>query len=207
MIDEALLAANLELHGANALADVRVIRHETAESIAAHHWRCEEEGITLAELRGCEIGGVTPDGEEASISFDAWMDGMTANGFWGYAATDEREVHLWAGPTATDEQILMLLGHELGHLLEPEFAAEAPIPELNSEAWADTCGAVTLRAFQEWQRLFGDRAALRQLTSSGAAAWCIYGGAGQPYRVRVTPGRCGEGETLAEAVAEALATA
>ena len=74
---------------------------------------------------------------------------------WGHCKSDTGEVSVWIDPEATDEDVLFLLGHELGHIEE-----EPPIKirshedfEEHKERRADSYGRVASAAWVIWRAL------------------------------------------------------
>lgn len=58
-------------------------------------------------------------------------------GYWGHCDTNSNTIHIWSG-NATDEQLAMLIGHELGH------ASGVRVDGFAEEIRADTYGAVAV---------------------------------------------------------------
>jgi hypothetical protein len=69
---------------------------------------------------------------------------------WGHCRTETGEIHVWIGPEATDEDVLFLLAHELGHL---EQVALLDDPVLQEEMRADSYGRTASTAWTIWRSL------------------------------------------------------
>lgn len=126
----------------------KLIIHETVESIFYEHWNFEKD-LTFEELLNSDCGGEDEHGNEIEMSMKDFLEDTRANGFWAYAATKENELHFWRGKLETLEEIMMILGHELGHLAEfakEQFGGQGE--DFTEEDSADKYGIVAVWAYR-----------------------------------------------------------
>lgn len=111
----------------------KVIRHRSARSIA----HAFAKGI---EGRGGE------DLAKAIRADQNFVQGLQANGFWGFTEIHTGTVHLWRG-NASHGQLLFLLAHEIGHIADAH-AQKMRRGNLNHELRADLYAWVTDEALR-----------------------------------------------------------
>ncbi len=104
-------------------------------------------GVDFAEIDS--IGGVDGKGEETECDPKAAMDGMRMMGLWGCCHPDSATVYVWASPEASDSYLLMLLGHELGHIIKDgPFEVSTSSEHVPEEQDADRYGWAATEAYR-----------------------------------------------------------
>lgn len=112
--------------------------HYTPQSIFDAFWN-HEGNLSFEELLQSEMGGIDSDGEEITCTLAETFEAMKENGFWGFSNNKTNTVHIWLTDKNDIEQIRMILGHEIGHLLEDN-SEYSPIEDLRGEQRADNYG-------------------------------------------------------------------
>jgi hypothetical protein len=106
------------------LPDVQLVTYASARDIVYHFFRFDGEDYDPAEFQG---GFEDEHGEAHEMSFDEFVEATEEQDCWAWVDKHARIIHLWPG-SATDKELLVLLGHELGHVtgmpLEGEMAEE-----------------------------------------------------------------------------------
>lgn len=121
--------------------DIKLIKHDTPESIITRYFNFEEDlAFTLADVG--ELGGEDGDGNAVALSVGQMLEGIRDAKFWGFSIKPKGEVHVWAAPDAPRERLMMLLGHEIGHLQGEQLDGT-----VEEEERADTYGEVAALAY------------------------------------------------------------
>jgi hypothetical protein len=127
---------------------ITLVRHDTPESIFNEFWNFEKD-LTWAELLEQEMEGVTADGDEVKATLADAFEGIKAMDFWGFSNSITNDVHIWTSDSLKIDDLRILIGHEIGHLLE-----ELPLsddPDIADEQRADNygkCAVLTERFLQ-----------------------------------------------------------
>jgi hypothetical protein len=129
---------------------MRIIKHNSPESIALAFFNFEKDPHFMLADVGLVVG-VDETGAETHCALDEWLRGMIENGFWGFADTRAEAIHVWESADATDEMMLMLVGHELGHCFES--TATARTHDAAEEERAHIYGRVAVKAYEVLTRL------------------------------------------------------
>lgn len=123
-----------------------LIIHSSCESIFDAHWNFEKD-LTFEELLDCECGGA--DDESKGTLRELFEDTKT-NGFWAFSSTKEHKIHLWFQSKPDTETLMMVLGHELGHLFVDKLDFEKNTDEaqeyFRDENNADLFGIISVFA-------------------------------------------------------------
>lgn len=124
----------------NKYKDIKIVWYRSAISIfKAWRWPdCYEPDTVLQPYNGST---------QVSITQKEWLKRIRAVGFWGYASPDKQEIHIWVNPKKVDaiEKAFLVIGHELGHLMEPRY--KNPISN-KEEDKANAFGFVSMLAAQ-----------------------------------------------------------
>lgn len=115
--------------------EIGVVWYQTAEDIFAAF----REG--WAEDSDAQWGGETADGEEVSFTAEEMLDGIRAQGVWGFERAGA--IHLWAEPEKVETtEFAHLVAHEISH------AVCAHEGTLEDEIEADRYGAVAAQTIK-----------------------------------------------------------
>lgn len=101
--------------------------HTTPESIFNEHWNFKKD-MTFEELLKSPCGGEDERGVEIEMTLQELFDGMVENKYWGFADLKARKIHIWvaAGFEIETDVLRILIGHEVGHILEQKQLDENP---------------------------------------------------------------------------------
>jgi hypothetical protein len=123
------------------MREIQLVKHDTPESIVTRHFNFEEDpAFTLADIGS--LGGEDEAGNEVEFSTEQMLEGIRETKFWGFSIKPKMEVHVWASADAPRERLMMLLGHEIGHLRGEQLDGT-----VEEEERADTYGEVAALAF------------------------------------------------------------
>lgn len=115
-------------------------RHDNLEELHAALFE-----TTVDEIRDGQWGGDATDGTEYEASWDEWKQMMDAQGVYGFAHEEKREIHFWYAEDAPVELLHVFFGHEVGHIASTSLkAALTGDVEVDEELTADSYGAVAL---------------------------------------------------------------
>src|SRR5690625_3285499 len=89
---------------------VPVIWHDDLAALHARFWRVRPEDIGTAEF-----GGLADDGEDVPLTYEQVIEGMLAQGAWGYYDQIRGEIHAWIAPDCEMGVAIHFLAHELTH--------------------------------------------------------------------------------------------
>lgn len=115
----------LPIHAAHFRAPL-IVRHRSPASVMEAYCG-HRSGVTL--------GGVDSRGNPVEIDM---AEALRQQRVWGFAKTKGRpEIHWWAAKDATEEEVIALLAHELGHLRRlVKRANGAPREEVIADGYA-----------------------------------------------------------------------
>jgi hypothetical protein len=113
-----------------------VLRLMWAESFAA-------EGLSAEDMADAAFVCDTEGGESIEASEAQVLEGMRAQGCWGFSDTAARVIHAWAAPSADPVLVLHMLAHEVGHL-----TGEPAADDMAEELRAEVFGGVAAQAFR-----------------------------------------------------------
>lgn len=99
--------------------------HTTPESIFNEFWNFEKD-MTFGELLASTMGGSTGEGEEIETTLQETFDGMVENKYWAFAEIKKQMIHVWiaAGEQIETDILRIVIGHEIGHILEEKELSE-----------------------------------------------------------------------------------
>lgn len=93
-------------------------QHGDCESIFNEFWNFEKD-LTFEELLQCKAGGEDHSGEEVCEGTLAEVFEATKElGFWAFSNTITNEIHVWNSGGLLFRELLALIAHEFGHLVE-----------------------------------------------------------------------------------------
>ena len=122
------------------IPEIELVCHRSPESIFRQHWAFGDESVTLDEILQGTAGGVDGDGNEVDeIPMSEMFDAVKANDFWAFSDCPNRVIHLWLRTPIDEGHLSVLLGHEVGHVLE-HHAIPNPTAEIEDEMKADRYG-------------------------------------------------------------------
>lgn len=94
---------NLELTSSEV--SLKLVRHDTPESILAEHW-----GYPWEELKEGTMAAFDEEGNEEDYSFESIIEGMYLQKFWGFANKEKSEIHVWVMSDADEQEVAFFLG-------------------------------------------------------------------------------------------------
>jgi hypothetical protein len=108
---------------------VKVIVYDTPQKVLLEYFGGEmtEED----ELCGCD-----GKGKEYHITTKEMADNMKMSGCWGFCR-GKSEIHLWHSKDVDMSELIHLLAHERGHMLNPIYKTHAK-EEIKAEKYGDT---------------------------------------------------------------------
>jgi hypothetical protein len=97
------------------------------------------------DILDVEIEGETADGAVVTSNIGAQVVATEKMGYWGFAETwaTPPVIHLWVSPGAAPEDVVELIGHELGHITGTPAA-----DDIEEELRAHEYGQVARSAFE-----------------------------------------------------------
>ena len=116
--------------------DVKIIRHETIESILIF-FTGEEE------LENSVVSTETFDNRILDITMQHLTDSIQKMGLCGFALKEEKEIHYWIGESKDRKDLIFFIAHELGHLI-----GQIEEDDKEEEHRADSYGYVALKAIE-----------------------------------------------------------
>lgn len=127
------------------LAAVTVSRYDTPEAVLQAHARAILVAAGEDPDEPWEIGGGDMDGAEVTLRPEQMLEGITADGRWGWADAESGVVHYWLAPTVLFADVLHFFAHELAHL--------APCPthedeDVAEELRAEYAGVIAVAALE-----------------------------------------------------------
>lgn len=121
--------------------------HDSARSIALAYWDPMLQGWQeyCEDILDVEVEGETQDGAVVTTNIGAQIVATEKMGYWGFAETwaVPPVIHLWVSPEAKQEDVVELIGHELGHITGTPAA-----DDIEEELRAHEYGRVARAAFQ-----------------------------------------------------------
>jgi hypothetical protein len=118
--------------------NIKLVCHRSPESVVAEHWK-----MPIAELSAAQLGGIDAEGKQLEYSVDDMIEGIRAQGLWGFADTRNLLLHYWKSVGTSDFDLMHFLAHELYHLrLKPHRN------HLRDEKLAEDFGRVAAEAFR-----------------------------------------------------------
>jgi len=120
------------------IPEIQMVRHHTVESIFHRFWSFGED-VLLEDILASSAGGFSEDGEEFEMPMTEQLEATRANEFWAFSDCPRKEIHVWTSREFTDQELNILIGHEVGHILEAEEITENA-PEYAEELQADRYG-------------------------------------------------------------------
>lgn len=140
------------------VSQLKLVRHETPESILSAYWHADENGLTIEELLASDLTGNTEGGEEITCSVRDELEAINRLGFWGYAAPNG-EIHVWVSERSIPAAVMFFLGHEIGHRSGKQVDTGNPVQdEADEERRADEYGMAAMLAFKWLHELFPRKA-------------------------------------------------
>ena len=120
-------------------------RCESIEQLMRREWKSKD-------ISGCTIGGYDASGEEFEMPIEQVVEAVRAQGCSAFCDVENRVVHYWIGD-ASPEDVIEMLGHEIGHIAEKfQGPAEEVKKMLGDEVAAMRYGEVARAAYEAWRR-------------------------------------------------------
>ena len=110
--------------------EIKIQVHDSPESVESALWR-----LPVEELSQGSVGCVDGQGNDIEMSFDEQMKAIKQMGFYGFADSKNKVIHIWASLEASIEDLVAFFAHERGHLIGPnhrDFLKEEQKAELYS---------------------------------------------------------------------------
>lgn len=121
--------------------EISCTRHNSPESIFNEFWNIEKD-LSFGELLECEMGGITESGEEVTHTLAEGFEALKEQKFWAFSNTIKKEIHIWLAGELDADSLRIIIGHEIGHILEEERLSENP--DVADEQRADNYGKTAL---------------------------------------------------------------
>jgi hypothetical protein len=139
------------VYNPSMVENFKLTTYPTVESINIAFYSFEEPA-TIEDLMASEHGGYDEHGNEITFTFEEVLSALRDMGYWGFSNVETGDVHVWI-ENATDEQLLFLLGHEIGLIIEHriEEGKEAGNEDVAEEEHADRYGLAATLAYQ-WMK-------------------------------------------------------
>lgn len=130
--------------------------HTTPESIFNEFWNLKKD-LSFGELLEQECGGTSAEGEEITPTLRDVFAGMVESKYWVFAAELTRTVHVWlaSGEEVEADLLRIVIGHEIGHILESQPLADEP--DIAAEQRADNYGLACWLTERFIQRILFER--------------------------------------------------
>lgn len=122
----------------HGIEPVQLVRHESAKDLIRQFFSFTGEDV-FEEPDLPTIG----DGDGEMMTPNEYAAMVECFGFWAFADTTKRTVHVWHGPEFSRLNALALLGHEIGHCVGTPFKDEEA-----EESRAHTYGFAAMLAAQ-----------------------------------------------------------
>jgi uncharacterized protein YjaZ len=94
--------------------------------------------VPIEELSECTHGGYDGNGKEYSMSWDELIKTQKGVGCYGFTR-DKDKIHVWIEKYADPLDVVCLLAHEYGHLLNPHHRDDMK-EEVKAEQYARCAG-------------------------------------------------------------------
>jgi hypothetical protein len=120
---------------------ISLIRHDSPESIFNEFWNFEKD-LSFEELLEQTFGGIDGEGNEVEMPMSESFEAVKSTEFWGFSNSKTNTIHIWSAVELPPDTLRVLIGHEIGHLLEEQQLSE--VPELADEQRADNYGKCTV---------------------------------------------------------------
>lgn len=118
---------------------VDIKKYKELNDLLESYWGCP-----IGEIAKSNIGGETDGGGEIEIPFAVMAESIRIYGIYGFAEKATNTIHLWIDQAkATDETVIALLGHELGHL-----CGEQCEDDIEEERRAELFSLVAVESFK-----------------------------------------------------------
>lgn len=145
MLNEQLSSSNednttveVNLYSTDKLKHLKIIKHDTIESVYAEY--C---GVSIEELQFLKTDSYETSDGVLKISFSQLKEMIENNGYWGFALTEEVEIHYWVKNNVAKKDLIFFFAHELGHII-----GKADKDDLQEELRADSYAKVALKAYE-----------------------------------------------------------
>lgn len=129
---------NESFYSTDKLLKTKLIKHDSIESLESVFW-----GVPVNELQNIKIEADTSSGEILKSNYTEHKKQIENNGYWGFAITDKNEIHYWAKPDTSKEDLIFFFAHELGHIV-----GTPDKDDWEEELRADSYAEVTLKTFE-----------------------------------------------------------
>lgn len=126
--------------------ELSITWHETPESIHRAFWESSaiEAGISYEEMMSeGDFCGEDEFGNEHVFDFVTVIEAIRDQGVWGFMDSADHRIHAWRGDGASQELIIHMLAHEIGHA-----TGEGNLDPIQEEMRAEQFGRVARLAYQ-----------------------------------------------------------
>lgn len=140
-------AGNIQESIIAKLDSVKMVRHDSPETLLATYWKVPVEELGESSFGGghaldCLAEDYNPENEVPASEI---LDGIRESGFYGFGNCNENQLHYWLDDSKADEANLVhFFAHELAHLLK--HADAPPEKEVVCEVEAEYFGLIAKRA-------------------------------------------------------------
>ena len=97
---------------------IEIVWYKNPEDVIGIMWGVSE----FVDIQ--EICGLDMDGNYLKISVNEFLARVQKYGVWGFAHKETMTIHAWKKGDAEMENVLKVLGHEIGHLMGEQLEDE-----------------------------------------------------------------------------------
>ena len=116
---------------------ITFVQHTKAEDIFFSFWNFDDKMI-LEEILEGEVGSLDGEGNESFEPISVHLKEIIENKFWAFSNFIKNEVHLWISEKMETEALMIIIAHEIGHILESRELSDQP--HVAEEERADNYG-------------------------------------------------------------------
>ncbi len=88
--------------------------YKTPEEVDAAYWQPTYDD--KEELYDSEFQCVDDQGNEIELTYEQCIEGIKAQGCWGWVDTEKKVIHAWADESTDPAVVIHMLAHEVGHI-------------------------------------------------------------------------------------------
>lgn len=89
-------------------------RYKDIDEIMAASFTSDEEPISIEDLKGSKIGGLTGSEEEIDLDYGVAREALLEQGYWGWVDKN-KTIHYWCEKEPSFEELIHFFAHEIGH--------------------------------------------------------------------------------------------
>lgn len=102
----------------------------------------EENSLTIDDLNGMGIGGLTIDEKEVEFPCAKQKEGIVEMGLWGWI-DEGRVIHYWIGKELPIQELIHFFAHEIGHRTGTQY-----VDDFQEEMRAEGYGFTAVLAYE-----------------------------------------------------------